>query len=87
MNHRQTLLEIVRASPQPLGWYGIEIRLSMRGIVLEDNLMQLLDRLTTDGYLAHVQREGYPHGVYLLSESGKALLNSPSSSPPYHEPE
>ena len=29
------VLQIIARAPQPVGWYGIEIRLGMKGIILD----------------------------------------------------
>lgn len=82
MNTLQAILHVINSSSQPLGWYGIDTRLGRKGVIIEGNLVQLLRDLEADGYIEHSQKEGHPHGVYIITEAGRTFLgsfNAPSS--------
>lgn len=81
MNTLQAILHVINSSSQPLGWYGIDMRLGRKGVIIEGNLVQLLRDLEADGYLEHIQKEGHPHGVYILTAAGRILLDSFSKQP------
>lgn len=76
MDQRKAILQIIQQSPAPLGWYGIEIRLGTRGIVLSGNLPAVLRELVQAGWLTHSPAEEHPHGVYSLTELGRAQLKA-----------
>jgi hypothetical protein len=68
------VLQVIAHAPHPIGWYGIEIRLGMKGIVLDENLMKVLRTLVDKRFLTHEEAPGYPHGVYRLTEAGREYL-------------
>jgi hypothetical protein len=73
------VLRIIGQSNSPRGWYGIELRLGMKGIILEENLILLLRNLVDNGFLEHIVDDTYPHGIYQLTEKGHNYLNSKRS--------
>jgi DNA-binding PadR family transcriptional regulator len=75
MDQQKIILQIIQQSPAPLGWYGIETRLGTRGVILSGSLLTLLKNLVQVGFLTHAQAEGHPHGVYSLTDLGRAQLN------------
>lgn len=68
------ILDIIDSSTQLLGWYGIDTRLGRRGIIVEENLVRVLDSLIQQGYLEHRTHAAHPHGIYLITPSGKTFL-------------
>jgi DNA-binding PadR family transcriptional regulator len=82
LEEQQIVLEIIAASPKPLGWYGIEIRLGMRGIILQATITTLLRRLEDEGYILHATGQGYLHGIYELTPSGRDYLKNLSRPDP-----
>lgn len=71
--HRE-ILHIIANQPEPVGWYGIQARIGMKGIVLDKNLLSVLKTLEDEGYLTHKEATGHPHGVYQLTDRGKRYL-------------
>ncbi len=74
MDALHTVLQIIALAPQPLSWYGIEIRLGMKGIILDVNLIDVLRSLEARGFIRHHEQPGYPHGCYRVTEAGRACL-------------
>jgi hypothetical protein len=73
LEEQPIVLEIIAASPKLLGWYDIEIRLGMRGIILEATITTLLRLLEDEGYILYTTGHGYLHGIYELTPSGRAI--------------
>lgn len=71
---RLVVLQIISSMPQGISWYGIATRLGRRGIHLQTHLMSLLRALEADGLIEHQEAEGYPHGLYFLTEQGRSYL-------------
>jgi hypothetical protein len=71
----RVVLETVATVPTGVGWYGVAIRLGMRGIILEEPLPRVLDRLVERGYLKY-QDEGPPGSdrTYYLTDKGRKDL-------------
>ena len=74
MNIDREILRIINSSTQPLGWYGIAIRLSMLGVIPETNLVTILQELESRGFIKHEETEGHPHGTYAITTIGKEYL-------------
>lgn len=70
-NERQAVLRIIGNVPEGVGWHGIAVRLERQGIRVQFNLMELLRNLETEGFIVHREADGYPHGIYLLTETGR----------------
>ena len=75
MNVYSEVLNIINSSPQPLGWYGIEIRLGMKGIILDRNLVSVLNELEEQSLVKHETQDGYPHGIYMITSAGQTFLH------------
>ena len=82
MDGYREVLQIIADTSQPLGWYGIEIRLGRKGIVLEENLIAVLRDLVDQGVLVHEDAPGHPHGVYHLTDLGKVHLERQQPAQP-----
>jgi DNA-binding PadR family transcriptional regulator len=76
MDQRKAILQVLHQSPSPLGWHGIANRLGSRGITIAGNLVAVLRELVQDGLLNHSQADGHPHGVYSLTDLGRAQLTA-----------
>lgn len=76
MNIYREILYIIANASRPLGWYGIELRLGMQGIILEMKLTDILDDLVNQGLLLHECTDSHPHGVYRLTSDGGKCINS-----------
>jgi hypothetical protein len=74
MSVYRQVLDIVNSSQQPLGWHGIATRLSMKGIILDRNLVSLLGELEERGLVKHETLSGYPHGIYIITSAGQEFL-------------
>lgn len=77
MDLQRAILTIIHASTEPLGWYGIAVRLGMKGVVLDDPLVVILHTLEQRGLIKHQFHPDHPHGIYSLTPAGLALLQQP----------
>jgi hypothetical protein len=64
------VLRAVAKAGRPVGWFGVEIRLGMHGIVPEASLLEILGALVEAGLLGHGPVPDHPHGVYTLTDAG-----------------
>ena len=74
MDTYREVLQIIARAPHPIGWHGIELRLGMKGVVLDENLIKVLHALVDKDFLIHEEAPGHSHGVYRLTQAGKEYL-------------
>ncbi len=74
MDTRREVLYTVARAPDGIGWYGIGIRLGMRGTVLEENLMHVLRTLVAEELLTYEEAPDHSHGVYRVTDAGRQYL-------------
>jgi hypothetical protein len=58
IDEKKYVLRVVSEAKQPIGWYQIAQILSMRGILLQDQLPLILGRLVASGHLVPRQYKG-----------------------------
>ena len=73
MDDYRMILQMIKNAEQPLGCYGISIRLGNEGMTLGSNLITTLDDLVNLGYLCYIDTPE-PHGVYSLTDAGAKYL-------------
>jgi len=73
-NEEQAILRIVSRRNGEVGWYGIANSMPQEGVISPRNLPEVLRELVSQGFLKYLQREGYPHGIYEITEQGRAVL-------------
>jgi hypothetical protein len=78
----QAVLEVLAASTAPMGWYSIELRLSMRALDTRPPLPEVLLLLTKSCLIQSQQYDSSPTTRYELTELGRAILQQ--SAPPAH---
>ncbi len=75
----QAVLQILAASPEAMGWYQIERRLSNLTLDERPPLPPVLGKLVGDGLLQELSAASAPLVRYLITDAGLALLRSPRS--------
>lgn len=74
MDDRRHVLHVISLAEFDLGWYGIAQELGRRGVTLDVELTTLLRELAAIGYVEHLETPGFQHGIYRLTEVGRAFL-------------
>jgi PadR family transcriptional regulator PadR len=77
----RVILQLVERGDGKWGWYKIATRLSSLDVPRDPDLMTVLKTLVVKGLVNRSTTEGSPHDQWELTESGKAAIAPPRSSP------